>query len=119
MRRPCLLAKWYFTSERLTARRAGTSWSHIHSHPNHCEEDVDGREDRDSQERREVPLRRAEQERREAGAERTVRRQAEHEAGRFFAGEGRERRGDHRRDQAGRCCGEAWRTSFVYEALER
>jgi len=33
---------------------------HIDSNPNRYEEDVDGWEDRDSQERREVPLRRAE-----------------------------------------------------------
>ena len=54
---------------------------------------------------------RYEQERREAAAERTVRRQGEHEAGRLFAGEGRERRRDHRHDQAGRRCREEQRTS--------
>src|SRR5439155_12129454 len=93
--------------------------SHIDSNPNRYEEDVDGREDRDSQERREVPLRRAEQERREIVAERTVRRQAEHEAGRVFVGEGRERCGDRRRDQAGRRCREKQRTSPQNEALSR
>jgi hypothetical protein len=67
-------------AERLASIRA-LALSHIDSNPNHDEEDDDGRKDRDSKERREVPLRRAEQERREAVAERTVRRQAEHEAG--------------------------------------
>src|SRR5712691_10420430 len=92
--------------EREADRAAGgnvLAARHIDSNPNRYEEDVDGREDRDSQERREVPFRRAEQERREVVAERTVRRQAEHEAGRVFGGGGRERCGDGRRDQAGRC----------------
>jgi ATP-dependent helicase HepA len=59
----------------------------------------------------------AEQERRKVVAERTVRRQAEHQAGRVFAGEGRERCGDPRRDQAGRRCREKHRTSPQNEAL--
>src|SRR5207249_9401183 len=93
--------------------------SHIDSNSDHYEEDVDGRQDPDSQERREVPLRRAEQERREVVAKRTVRRQAEHEAGRVFAGEGRERCGDRRRDQAGRRGRQKQRTSPQNEALSR
>jgi len=100
-----------------SARAALLASSHIDSNPNHDEEDVDGREDRDSQERREVPLRRAEQERREVVAERTVRRQAEHQAGRVFAGEGRERCGDPRRDQAGRRRREKQRRSPQNQAL--
>jgi hypothetical protein len=52
-------------------------------------------------------------------AERTVRRQAEHEAGRVFAGEGGERCGDRRRDQAGRRCREKQRTVTQNEALSR
>ncbi len=43
--------------------------------------------------------------------------QAEHQAGRVFAGEGRERCGDPRRDQAGRPCREKQRTSPQNEAL--
>jgi hypothetical protein len=51
-------------------------------------------------------LRRAQQPRREAVAEWTVRGQVEHEAGRIFAGEGRARRGDRRHDAVGRRCSE-------------
>src|SRR2546423_9809780 len=76
--------------------------SHIDSSPTHDEEDDDGRQDRDPQKWREVPLRRPEQKRREAAAERTVRRQGEHEAGRVLTPEGCKRCGDPRRDQADR-----------------
>jgi len=45
--------------------------------------------------------------------------EADHEAGRVFAGEGRERRGDRRRDQACRRCNEEQRASPRDEALTR
>src|SRR6266581_7814746 len=108
--------------EREAGRAAGgnvLAARHIDSNPNRYEEDVDGLEDRDSQEWREVPLRCAEQERREVVAERTVRRQAEHETGRVFAGEGRERFGDRRRNQTGRRHCEKQRTSPQNKALTR